>query len=76
MRPATSRRTRAARTSTFRSTRWASTSPNCAAEFGLDTQPDAEDIAGTRSNMLHKVLDADRYPYALISVNDPQRATA
>ena len=44
--------------------------PQLRAEFGLDTQPDADDIAGTRSNMLHKVLDADRYPYALINVNE------
>ena len=29
---------------------------------GLDTQPSAEDIAGTRANMLNKVLEADRYP--------------
>ena len=43
--------------------------PQLRAEFGLDTQPDADDIAGTRSNMLHKVLEADRYPYALINVN-------
>jgi YceI-like domain len=44
--------------------------PQLRAEFGLDTQPDADDIAGTRSNMLRKVLDADRYPYALINVNE------
>ena len=29
---------------------------------GLDTQPTAEDIAGTRANMLNKVLEAERYP--------------
>jgi polyisoprenoid-binding protein YceI len=28
----------------------------------LDTQPSEEDIAGTRSNMLTRVLDAERYP--------------
>ena len=53
-----------------------STSPQLRAESGLDTQPDADDIAGTRSNMLRKVLDTDRYPYALISVNaSPATAT-
>lgn len=35
---------------------------------GLDTQPSAADIAGTRDNMLHKVLDAERFPYAVIHV--------
>ena len=39
-------------------------------EAGFDTQPDADDIAGTRRNMLQRVLDADRYPYALIGVQD------
>ena len=29
---------------------------------GLDTNPSADDIAGTRANMLGKVLDAARYP--------------
>lgn len=36
---------------------------------GFDTQPDAGDIAGTRHNMLAKVLDSQRYPLALIAVN-------
>ncbi len=36
---------------------------------GFDTQPDADDIAGTRHNMLTKVLDTQQYPFALISVN-------
>lgn len=35
---------------------------------GLDTQPDAEAIAGTRENMLKRVLDADRYPVVLLKV--------
>jgi YceI-like domain len=39
-------------------------------EIGLDTQPSAADIAGTRRNMLEKVLETDRYPYATITVND------
>jgi len=37
-------------------------------EAGFDTEPSASDVAGTRQNMLEKVLEADRYPYALVSV--------
>jgi polyisoprenoid-binding protein YceI len=33
---------------------------------GLDTQPSADAIAGTRHNMLSKVLDAERYPLVTI----------
>ena len=44
--------------------------PGLRAEAGFDTQPDADDIAGTRRNMLQRVLDTARYPYALIAVND------
>ncbi|AVR99287.1 YceI family protein [Pseudoduganella armeniaca] len=33
------------------------------AEAGLDTQPSAEAIAGTRRNMLTRVLDAEHYPW-------------
>lgn len=39
------------------------------AEAGLDTQPTESDIAGTRANMLEKVLEADRFPFALIRVS-------
>jgi hypothetical protein len=42
--------------------------PALRSEIGLDTQPSAADIAGTRRNMLEKVLETDRYPYALIAV--------
>ena len=42
--------------------------PALRSEIGLDTQPSASDIAGTRRNMLEKVLETDRYPYALIAV--------
>ncbi len=45
--------------------------PALRSEIGLDTQPSPADIAGTRRNMLEKVLETDRYPYALIAVNDP-----
>ncbi|HYS75551.1 MAG TPA: YceI family protein [Burkholderiales bacterium] len=39
------------------------------AEAGFDTQPAGSDIEGTRANMLDKVLDAERFPFALIRVN-------
>jgi YceI-like domain len=38
-------------------------------EAGFETQPTESDIAGTRSNMLEKVLEADRFPLALIAVH-------
>lgn len=43
--------------------------PKLRAEAGLDTQPTEADIAGTRANMLEKVLEADKYPFALIRVS-------
>lgn len=43
--------------------------PALRAEAGFDTQPSAAAIAGTRRNMLDKVLEADRYPAALIAVS-------
>ena len=43
--------------------------PALRAEAGFDTQPSPADIAGTRRNMLERVLDTDRYRYALIAVN-------
>ena len=42
--------------------------PELRAEAGFDTQPSAADVAGTRQNMLEKVLDVERHPYALITV--------
>jgi hypothetical protein len=42
--------------------------PDLRAEAGLDTQPSAAFIAGTRQNMLEKVLEFERHPFALISV--------
>ena len=42
--------------------------PKLRAQAGFDTQPTAEDIAGTRRNMLDRVLDAEAHPYALIAV--------
>lgn len=38
------------------------------AEAGLNTILSIEAIEGTRRNMLEKVLDAERYPFALINV--------
>jgi hypothetical protein len=40
--------------------------PALRAEAGLDTQPSAEAIEGTRTNMLTRVLEADRYPQVLL----------
>lgn len=37
-------------------------------EAGLDTQPDANAIAGTRTNMLDKVLETRQFPFALIHI--------
>ena len=43
--------------------------PALRAEAHFDTQPSAEDVAGTRRNMLGSgVLDAARYPFALVHV--------
>lgn len=38
------------------------------AEAGLTTQPPEAAVAGTRTNMLEKTLQAERYPYASIRV--------
>lgn len=38
------------------------------AEAGFDSQPSADDIAGTRANMLAKVLQTQQFPFALIHV--------
>jgi len=39
------------------------------AEAGFDTQPIESDIEGTRANMLVRVLEADKFPFALIRVS-------
>jgi hypothetical protein len=39
-------------------------------EAGFDTKPSEADIAGTRDNMLGRVLEAERYPFALVTVSD------
>lgn len=43
--------------------------PELRAEAHFDTQPSEADIAGTRENMLTRVLEIDRYPFALVSVS-------
>jgi len=35
---------------------------------GMDTQPSEADIAGTRANMLERVLETGKFPFALIHV--------
>ena len=37
-------------------------------EAGFDTQPTSDAVAGTRRNMLEKVLGTERFPFALIRV--------
>ncbi|VTU23577.1 hypothetical protein H4CHR_01217 [Variovorax sp. PBS-H4] len=44
-------------------------SPALRAQAGLDTQPSDADIAATRANMLDKVLEVQRFPFALIRVS-------
>ncbi|HUL93358.1 MAG TPA: YceI family protein [Burkholderiales bacterium] len=39
-------------------------------EAGFDTQPTESDIEGTRSNMLNHVLEAEKFPFAVIGVKD------
>jgi hypothetical protein len=38
---------------------------------GFDTQPSEADIAGTRANMLDRVLETAKFPYALIRIDRP-----
>jgi polyisoprenoid-binding protein YceI len=40
--------------------------PALRTEAHLDTQPSAEAVAGTRSNMLTRVLEADRFPVVVL----------
>jgi len=41
---------------------------------GFDTQPSESDIAGTRANMLDRVLETAKFPYALIRIDKPGEA--
>ncbi len=45
--------------------------PGLRAAAGFDTRPSATDIAGTRANMLDKVLEAGRFPWARVQVRGP-----
>lgn len=42
--------------------------PVLRAEAAMASQPSADAIEGTRQNMLHKVLEVERYPFAFITV--------
>jgi len=44
--------------------------PALRAEAGFDTKPSEADIAGTRENMLGRVLEVERYPFALATVSE------
>ncbi len=39
------------------------------AEAGFATQPTESDIEGTRANMLEKVLEAEKFPFAMVRVS-------
>lgn len=43
--------------------------PALRAQAGFDTQPSQGDIEGTRSNMLEKVLDAERFPFVSVHLD-------
>ena len=45
--------------------------PALRAEARFDTHPSANDIAGTRRNMLTRVLDTERYPFVRMHVQAP-----
>jgi hypothetical protein len=45
------------------------------AEAGLDTQPSAGDIEGTRANMLERVLEAGKFPFVVIRVRAVEPAS-
>ncbi|HWS12989.1 MAG TPA: YceI family protein [Rhodocyclaceae bacterium] len=45
--------------------------PELRAQAGFDRHPSPEAVEGTRRNMLEKVLDSARFPYALIHVTRP-----
>ena len=42
--------------------------PKLRKEAGFDTQPSESDIAGTRANMLDKVLETRKFPHALVHI--------
>lgn len=50
--------------------------PALRAQAGLDTQPSADDIAGTRRNMVDKVLETGRYPFAQVTIRPADAETS
>jgi polyisoprenoid-binding protein YceI len=48
--------------------------PKLRADAGFDTQPPETDVAGTRANMLDKVLETETHPFALITTRGAARA--
>jgi hypothetical protein len=44
--------------------------PGARTEARLDTQPAPADVEGTRRNMLDKVLEVERYPYAHVAIGE------
>lgn len=46
--------------------------PALRAQAGFEGQPGEADIAGTRTNMLTRVLDADRHPWVLVRITGPE----
>ncbi len=49
--------------------------PALRAAAGFDTQPSEADIAGTRRNMLTRVLSSDAHPFVLVHVDGARSAT-
>jgi len=45
------------------------------AAAGFDSTPSESDIAGTRSNMLEKVLEVDRFPFVVLRVRAVEQGT-
>jgi len=45
------------------------------AAAGFESTPSESDIAGTRSNMLEKVLEADRFPFVVLRVRAVEQGT-
>ena len=41
--------------------------PDLRVQARFDTQPSKSDVAGTRANMLERVLETEKYPFALVS---------
>ena len=54
----------------FRPDRLSVDATEARARHGLDTQPDAAAIEGTRKNLLTHVLDAERWPWATLELGE------